>query len=551
MAAATPPPPLRHLVLRISAGFLLRGSGPAFALGRGVQESSATGGPYRPRDAQRGVLFQAVRDHLRTFLVEAEQGADARGVPGFVRRELERFTRCGVLARFRCKECRHDRLVPFSCKGRGFCPSCTGRRMTERAAHLVDRVLPRVPVRQWVLSLPFELRYRLTFDHELCLAVVRIFTRALLGHFRGKARARGVPNGRGGSVTVIQRAGSALNLNIHFHTLAPDGVFAEDETGRLRFVRVPAPTDAEVASLLEVARSRVLRMLDRRGVLAEGEQGEPVLDDDPDGPPLADLYAASVQQLAATGPRAGQKLLRLRTAAAVPQTKRRARRQAHLGGFDLHADTFVPAHDRRRLERVCRYVLRPPIAERRLGLSAGKVTVELKRPWRDGSTHLLLEPTQLIEKLAVLVPRPGTNQILYHGVLAANARWRPQVVAYGRPAPSESGSASAEAPKRPNMAVAVPTEVDERSKSMQVHGYRPVDGSERTLVNPTFADLMRRGLDIDVLDCPRCGGRLRFIAAILEPAVVRRILDHLGLPSEPVRLRPARAPPDLEDDAVA
>ena len=163
-------------------------------------------------------------------------------------------------------------------------------------------------------------------------------------------------------------------------------------------------------------------------------------------------------------------------------------------------------------------MLRPPIAERRLGLSAGKVTVELKRPWRDGSTHLLLEPTQLIEKLAVLVPRPGTNQILYHGVLAANARWRPRVVAYGRPQPPASGSASTDAPKR---------------------------------CNPTFADLMRRGLDIDVLDCPRCGGRLRFIAAVLEPAAVRRILDHLGLPSEPVRLHPARAPPSLEDDAVA
>jgi len=106
-------------------------------------------------------------------------------------------------------------------KGRGFCPSFAGWRMTERSAHLVDRVLPRVPVRQWVLSLLFDLRHGLAFDHALCPAVVRIWSRAPLGDYRLEARARGVPNGRGGSVAVIQRAGSALNLNIHFHTLAP------------------------------------------------------------------------------------------------------------------------------------------------------------------------------------------------------------------------------------------------------------------------------------------------------------------------------------------
>ena len=62
---------------------------------------------------------------------------------------------------FRCAGCGFDRLVPFSCHGRAFCPSCGGRRMAERAAHLVDRVFPQVPVRQWVLSLPHRLRYRL------------------------------------------------------------------------------------------------------------------------------------------------------------------------------------------------------------------------------------------------------------------------------------------------------------------------------------------------------------------------------------------------------
>ena len=91
---------------------------------------------------------------------------------------------------FRCTGCGFDRLVPFSCHGRGFCPSCGGRRMAERAAHLVDHVFPRVPVRQWVLSLPHRLRYRLAWDHDLCRAVVGRTLRAVLGFHRRRARGR-------------------------------------------------------------------------------------------------------------------------------------------------------------------------------------------------------------------------------------------------------------------------------------------------------------------------------------------------------------------------
>lgn len=82
----------------------------------------------------------------QTFLREAATGADGHGLPKFLEREFRQFLTCGVLrhglARFRCDGCGFERLVPFSCKGRGFCPSCGGRRMTERAARLVAEVLP-------------------------------------------------------------------------------------------------------------------------------------------------------------------------------------------------------------------------------------------------------------------------------------------------------------------------------------------------------------------------------------------------------------------------
>jgi hypothetical protein len=80
--------------------------------------------------------------------------------------------------RVHCDVCRLDRVVPYSCECRGFCPSCCGRRMADTAAHLVDRVFPEVPVRQCVLSVPFALRYRLAYDSSLVGDVLQIFVRA-------------------------------------------------------------------------------------------------------------------------------------------------------------------------------------------------------------------------------------------------------------------------------------------------------------------------------------------------------------------------------------
>ena len=164
-----------------------------------VAEASPAYAPRRPAD---GTLYQIVRDHFETFLAHAASLRDGEGLPRFVEEEFRDFLQCGWLAggfaRFRCGGCSLDRLVPFSCKGRGFCPSCGGRRMAERAAHLVDHGFPDVPVRQWVLSLPHRLRYQLAWDHDLCRAVVAVSVRAMLGWLRRRAQGEGVADGRGG-----------------------------------------------------------------------------------------------------------------------------------------------------------------------------------------------------------------------------------------------------------------------------------------------------------------------------------------------------------------
>jgi len=153
---------------------------------------------------------------------------------------MRAYLECGILAygflRVRCEDCGESRVVAFSCKKRGFCPSCMGRRMADTAARLTEEVLPLVPVRQWVLSFPFEIRYRLAWDGALLSTVLAVFLRVVQGWYRRQARAQG---GRCGSVTFVQRSGSSVNLNPHLHVLMMDGVFVRDEDGLPFFV--PAP----------------------------------------------------------------------------------------------------------------------------------------------------------------------------------------------------------------------------------------------------------------------------------------------------------------------
>ena len=179
---------------------------------------------YRPRRPEESVLYGVAAGHLETFL--ARQRDRGRLVPQFVERELRSFLDCGVLARgflrVHCDACRLDRVVPYSCKCRGFCPSCCGRRMADTTAHLVDRVFPEVPVQQWVVSVPFALRYRLAYDSSLVTEVLHIVVRAV---FASNRRRADIPasnrRARCGAVTFIQRFSDALNLDPHFHLLVP------------------------------------------------------------------------------------------------------------------------------------------------------------------------------------------------------------------------------------------------------------------------------------------------------------------------------------------
>ncbi|MCA9583194.1 MAG: transposase, partial [Myxococcales bacterium] len=385
------------------------------------------------RNPQKTPLYQLLQNHLATFLRDAD-ARDDRSLPPFVRKALSAHLRCGILAhgfaRYRCPACKHEHLSAHSCKGRGLCPSCDGRRMTQLAAHLVDKVFPEVPTRQWVLTFPHELRYRLAYDRELLNAVHRIVSTALKTNYRHRAKGHATvardANIQTGFVTFIQRFGSSLNLNLHFHIHACDGVFEESQAGDLRFVKALPPTKNETQRLTETIRKRVIHLLRTRGILQDDAAPDPLHERSPQ---LAACYSAAIRHTSAlTHP--GRRLLRLGHTRRRTDPFVRKGAHGHAEGFDLHANLTVPAHDRAQLERLLRYVNRPPLSNARLKqLDDGRYSLKLKTRWHDGTSHLILHPHEVIERLAALIPKPRKNLIHYGGVLAPNHKWRKRVVA--------------------------------------------------------------------------------------------------------------------------
>jgi hypothetical protein len=264
---------------------------------------------------------------------------------------------------------------------------------------------------------------------------------------------------------------------------------------------------------LNTRTARLMKMLTRRGALVE-EMGQIYLaDPHADGDEartLRPLQAAAITYRIAFGPRAGQKVLTLRGAMARFGLARELL-CCDIDGFSLHAAVRVQAHDRKRLEQLCRYITRPALSDERVQLNAaGQVELKLKTPWRDGTTHLVMSPLEFMQRLAALVPRPRLHLIRFHGVLAPNAKLRSLVVPQGPPKDEEVPGVAASG-------------VQCEAQTAQV---RPARIS--------WARLLKRVFDIDMQRCPNCGaGELKIIAAILERPVIEKVLSHLGLAPQP------------------
>ncbi len=189
-------------------------------------------------------------------------------------------------------------------------------------------------------------------------------------------------------------------------------------------------------------------------------------------------------------------------------------RSAMIDGVSLHANVAVPARDRRRLEKLCRYIARPPVATERLSkLADGKLLYRLKRKWRDGTTHVVFEPLELVEKLAAIVPPPRIHMVRYHGVLAPRAGGRRHIVPAETPADGEA---------------------NEEENDTAPCAHAPGRWT-------AWATLMRRVFAVDVLECPNCGSKMKILATIHPPKATTAILESLGLSSRPPPIAPPPA----------
>ena len=237
--------------------------------------------------------------------------------------------------------------------------------MAQTAAHLVDHVIPHVPVRQWVLSLPIPLRLLLAAQPQLLTPVLQVVQRVLTRFLLEQAGLK-ADEADSGAVTLIQRFGSAANLNIHLHCLVLDGVYRRSTEGEPVFVEVPAPTDDALQAVLHKIITRTMKLLTRRGALVE-EHGTTYMAgndaDSDDARALRPLQAAACTYRIAFGPRAGQKVLTLQ--GVMPRDAGFEQALcANLNGFSLHAAVRCAADDRKALEQLCRYITRPPCRPR-------------------------------------------------------------------------------------------------------------------------------------------------------------------------------------------
>lgn len=466
---------------------------------------------YRRREPERGAFYQAVREGMSCIQSH---------LPKRVVEEVRRYLQCGQLrygfVEVACGTCKRLSLVAFSCKQRGFCPSCTTRRSIEAGAQL-ETCLPRVGHRQWTLSLPWTLRLAVAKQPKLLKRIEKALVRAVWRWQRRVAKHLGISNRLvGGAVAFVQWFGSNLQLTPHLHVLIPDALWNKENDGEGGAQELPPPTDEEVESVLR----RILTQL--RAVLAETEGA--YSEDD-----FESLQAEGIQaNLALPMPR------------YPPQ---RGRRTAVGLGFSLHADTWVHGNDRQGLERLCRYASRGPVAESRVSRRAdGLYDYVTKR----GAT-LTLSAEKLVRRLLALIPPSKIHLTSFHGVYAGHSSLRPLVMQQSQQKLNTQDGADRE---RGDIAPSQQTLIEQEAMT-GAQGEVEVELAQKRPSCPKpprldWATLQARTFGTDVWVCPHCGGKRRVVALVTSPSRAREVLENLGYvkntdwPPTPEPPRPAQ-----------
>jgi len=301
-----------------------------------------------------------------------------------------------------------------------------------------------------------------------------------------------------------------------------DGVYVHDGAEGFAFHYNKAPTVEQLTEVLHTISQRVASFLERRGLLERDEDYSYLTLEGLDEDPMQDIHSHSVTYRIAMGPQRGRKVFALQTIPPKPDLPPGSERVAKLAGFSLHAGVATKAHQRDKLERLCRYISRPAVSEKRLSLtSTGKVRYELKTPYRNGTTHVIFEPVDFIARLAALVPKPRVNLTRFHGVFAPNSKHRIHVT------PAKRGKGRKDLEPRP---------WDEKTP-LEQHAAM------------TWMQRLKRVFNIDIEICEKCKGPVKIIACVEDPIIIKKILEYIkqkGTPSNTARSPPGRPPPQIE-----
>jgi len=373
-----------------------------------------------------------------------------------------------------------------------------------------------------LLSLPHKVRFLLVRNPKLACEVRGIFIRAVQSFYVRRARDQGLPSGRCGSVVYTQFFDSALRTDLHWHGIVLDGAYTGFGVGKsLRFHEATPLRDEEIEALVRHLAALIGGHLRRRGCLDEAGQLDPAAGDDLDA--LGTCHAAAIQGVIPFGEKTGQRTLLWGEAeeldcSTTPKPKKKL--CADHDGYSLHAGVRIGVCNSSRRERLARYVARGPIAKDRLSRnSRGDIVYRFRHRWRNGKQAVVLDPMTFLSRLAALIPPPRSHVLSYYGVLGAAAARRDEIVP---PPPSEDP-------------VRVPHSCS-AGKAPRAQAKPKRQRPERT----PWAYLLARVFLIDTLRCS-CGGRRRVLTMVRDPAAIKRILLHLGLPAG----FPPRGPPGV------
>ena len=243
------------------------------------------------------------------------------------------------------------------------------------------------------------------------------------------------------------------------------------------------PTKEDLDYIVHTIATGVSRFLEREGYLCRDAQSE-YLDLVSEEDAMQGTIGTSIAYRLAFGPNAGQKALTLQAIPASDTRQQSSELVSKQSGFSLHAGVACKCNQRKKLERLCRYITRPAIAEQRLSLASnGNVIVALKTPYDDSTSHVVLSPMEFMRRQAALVPKPRVNLTRFHGVFSPRSKPREHVVP--------------------------------RTPENESQGNSPSAGNKA--YSMTWAQRLKRVFSIEIEKCEKCGGKARTIASIEDP----------------------------------